>query len=78
MGKVATMRLIASTFVLGLVLKVLTASTGAYPIMVTFFPAAVFLTKYVESIRRPNIKEIVLMLAIFVPFMGFFVSLIVK
>lgn len=78
LGKVATTRLIAISFLLGLVLKMLTSSANVYPIMVTFFPAAIFLTKYVESIRRPNIKEIVLMLAIFLPFMGFFIGLIVK
>ncbi|WP_394352413.1 hypothetical protein [Pelagihabitans pacificus] len=78
MGKVATMRLIAMLFFLGIVLKILTTSEGVYPIMVTFFPASVFLTKYIESIRRPNIKEIALMLSIFVPFMIFFVGLTVK
>ncbi len=76
MGKVATMRLIAMLFVLGLVLKVLLSSKNVFPIMVTFFPASVFLAKYVESIKRPNIKEIALLLSIFVPFMAFFIGLI--
>ncbi len=77
MGKVATMRLIAMSFVLGIVLKILVSAADVYPILITFFPAAIFLTKYIESIRRPNIKEIVLMLSIFVPFMILFIGLIV-
>ncbi len=78
MGKVATMRLIAMLFILGLVLKVLLSSKNVFPIMVTFFPASIFLAKYVESIKRPNIKEIVLLLSIFIPFMTFFIRLILN
>lgn len=78
MGKVATMRLIAMLFILGLVLKVLLSSKNVFPIMVTFFPASVFLAKYVESIKKPNIKEIVLLLSIFIPFMAFFIGLILN
>ncbi|QCX01846.1 hypothetical protein FGM00_17635 [Aggregatimonas sangjinii] len=77
-GKVATLRLIAFLFFLGLVLEVLIATPGKYPIMVTFFPAAIFLAKYVESIKKANIKEIVLMLSIFIPFMVFFIGLIIR
>jgi len=77
-GKVATLRLIAMLFLLGLVLEILIATPGKYPIMVTFFPAAIFLSKYVESIKKANIKEIVLMLSIFIPFMVFFIGLVIK
>tara|TARA_R110002167_G_scaffold206691_14_gene410781 strand:- start:1363 stop:2301 length:939 start_codon:yes stop_codon:yes gene_type:complete len=78
MGKVATMRLIAVSFLLGLLMLMLAPTNNVYIIMVTFFPASVFLTKYIESINRPNIKEIVLMLTIFIPFMVFFAGLILK
>ena len=77
-GKVATLRLIAALFLLGLVLEILIATPGKYPIMVTFFPAAIFLSKYVESIKKANIKEIVLMLSIFIPFMVFFIGLVIR
>jgi len=77
-GKVATLRLIAVLFLLGFVLEVLIATPGKYPIMVTFFPAAIFLSKYVESIKKANIKELVLMLSIFIPFMVFFIGLVIK
>lgn len=77
-GKVATLRLIAMLFLLGLVLEVLIATPGNYPIMVTFFPASIFLAKYVESIKKANIKEIMLLLSIFLPFMVFFIGLIIR
>ncbi len=77
-GKVATLRLIAMLFLLGLALEVLIATPGKYPIMVTFFPASILLSKYVESIKKANVKEIVLMLSIFVPFMVFFIGLVIR
>jgi hypothetical protein len=69
LGKIVTMRLLALTFVIGLALEVLLSGSEAHPMMVTFFPAVVFLTSYVESIRKPNIKEIVLMASILAPFL---------
>ncbi len=48
------------------------------PILLTFFPAAVLLTNYVESIKRENIKEIILMFSIFIPFIVFLSIMIVK
>ncbi|WP_430907166.1 DUF6427 family protein [Maribacter sp. 2-571] len=75
MGKVATMRLVAVAFVLGVLLNFLVSGAEVYPIMVTFFPASIFFAKYVESIRRANMKEVTLMLSIFLPLMVFFLSL---
>lgn len=67
LGKVVTMRLIAFSFVIGLVVNVLKLSDNVYPVMITFFPAVVFATKYIESIRRARIKEILLIATIIVP-----------
>jgi len=75
-GKVATMRLIAILFILGLILEFLISTPGKSTIIVTFFPASIFLAKYVESIKKANIKEMALMLSIFVSFMMFFIGLI--
>ena len=68
-GKIVTLRLVALSFVIGLILEVLLSGSNAHPVMVTFFPAVVFLTNYVESIKKDNIKEIVLMISIVVPFL---------
>ncbi|MFS4492772.1 hypothetical protein [Maribacter sp. 2308TA10-17] len=78
LGQIVTMRLIGFSFVLGLILKVLTSSADAHPIMVTFFPAAVFITNYVESIKKPNIKEVVLMVSVFIPLVILLTTLVIK
>ncbi|MGB6151695.1 MAG: hypothetical protein WBG48_06860 [Pricia sp.] len=67
-GRVVTMRLIAFSFVIGLVVNLLTLSDNVYPVMITFFPAVVFTTKYIESIRRARIKEVLLIATIVIPF----------
>lgn len=77
-GQVVNMRLIAMAFVIGIILNILKLSDHVYPIMVTFFPATVFCTKYIESIRRANIKEMILMASIVVPFIIFFSSMALK
>lgn len=77
LGKIVTLRLIALCFLIGLGLEVLLSGSGAHPLMVTFFPAVVFLTNYVESIKKPNIKEIVLMASILVPFFVFAINLLI-
>ena len=78
LGQIVTMRLIGFSFVLGLILKVLSSSLDSQPIMVTFFPAAIFITNYVESIKKPNIKEVVLIISVFVPMLILFTTLIIK
>ena len=78
LGKIVTMRLIALSFIIGLVVKILTKSADDYPIMITFFPAVIFLTNYVESIKKANIKELVLIASIAVPVLVRFVGLMVR
>jgi len=77
LGKLVTMRLAVLSFILGILLKMLVSTPGADPLMVTFFPAVIFMTNYVESIQRPNIKEIVLITTLFVPFLVFISSILI-
>ncbi|WP_237701167.1 hypothetical protein [Maribacter sp. HTCC2170] len=77
-GKIVTTRLIVFFFIIGLVLNIMVSSEKHHPILLTFFPAAVLMANYVESIKRPNIKEIVLMFSIFIPFIVFLSILILK
>ncbi|MGF1558603.1 MAG: DUF6427 family protein [Flavobacteriaceae bacterium] len=67
LGKIVTMRLIALFFIVGLVVKVLSKADTAYPISITFFPAVVFLSNYVESIKKEKLQEILLIACIIVP-----------
>ncbi len=77
-GQIVTMRLIGFAFVIGLVVKIMTPSTDAFLIIITFFPAVIFFTNYVEAIKKPNIKEIVLMFSILGPFLVFITQLALK
>lgn len=78
LGKIVTTRLIVFSFVIGLLLNFLVSSEGIHPILLTFFPAAVLITNYIEAIKRENIQEVILMLSIFVPFMVFLTILLTK
>jgi hypothetical protein len=59
-------------------LNVLLSSEDTNPILLTFFPAAILFTNYVETLKRDNIREIVLMFSVFVPFIVFLSILILK
>jgi len=78
MGRIMTMRLIAISFAIGIVLTLLKTSAEVFPVLITFFPAAVLLTKYIEVIKKINVKEIALMISVFVPFVIFLAEWIVK
>ncbi len=77
-GKITTIRLLMLSFILGLVLHVLSSNDNEFPLMVSFFASSVLITNYVETIEKPNIKEIVLMLSVFIPFLVFITSLILQ
>ncbi|MCW5514635.1 hypothetical protein [Muriicola sp. Z0-33] len=78
MGKIMTMRLIAISFAIGMGLTLLKTSESSFPVLITFFPAAVLFTKYIEVIKKVNIKEIALMISVLVPFVIFLAEWIVK
>lgn len=71
-GRIITMRLISISFFLGIFLWLFKFDTSAFPIMVTFFPAAVFMTNYIESVKKTRISEILITTAIIVP-IGLFI-----
>ena len=77
-GRIMTMRLIAISFTIGIVLTLLKTSSETFPVMVTFFSAAILLSKYIEVIKKVNIKEIALMISIFIPFVVLLTEWIVK
>lgn len=68
LGRINTMRLVTVFFLIGLVITFITSTNEITPILLTFFPAAVFMSHYIESIKRYTIKEIVLFTALFIPF----------
>ena len=78
MGRIVTMRIIAISFFIGMVVTFFKSSETISPVMITFFPASVIFTKYVEVIKRVNIKEVTLILSMVVPLMVFLGELIAK
>lgn len=70
-GKVVVMRLIALAFVIGLVVNILVTSENTNAVLLTFFPSVVFITNYLESIKKPKFLESILVLSIVVPILVF-------
>ena len=68
LGRIITVRLIAISMTIGLAVTFLKTNTEVYPVLITFFPAATLITKYVEVIKRSKVKEIVLIVSVILPF----------
>lgn len=77
-GKIVTTRLLVFIFVIGLVLNLILSSESNSPILLTFFPATVLATNYVENLKKTNIREIVLLFSVFIPCIVFLSILILK
>lgn len=74
-GKVIVMRLIAFSFVIGLVVNVLVTSENNNAVMITFFPSVIFIVNYLESIKKPKFLELILVSSILIPIIVFVVKL---
>jgi hypothetical protein len=70
LGRIITVRLVAISITIGLIVTFLKTNEMVFPVLITFFPAATLITKYVEVIRRPKVKEIVLLASIVFPFLA--------
>ncbi|TDQ32762.1 hypothetical protein [Zeaxanthinibacter enoshimensis] len=78
MGRIITLRLIVISVAVGLVITLLETGPGRYPVLITFFPAATLLAKYVEIIRRHKIKEVTLVLSVLIPFAVLLLETVLK
>ncbi|WP_394747983.1 hypothetical protein [Spongiimicrobium salis] len=74
-GRIVTIRLIAISYTLGLLMTILASSEDISPVIVTFFPAVIFMTNYVEALQKAKIKEAILVISILAPFILFLFSL---
>ena len=77
-GKIITMRLIAISLALGLIVTFLKTTNETYPVLITFFPGAIFLAKYVELIKKETLREIVLIVSVVAPFLILMTEMILK
>ncbi len=60
-GKLLQLRVIFLAFVLGVVITLLTPADES-PVLITFFPASVFMANYFEAMKKPKRREVVLIL----------------
>ncbi|MDX1364528.1 DUF6427 family protein [Arenibacter latericius] len=63
-----SMRLVLYLFLFGLLIFLFKSSSGDHPIILTFFPSVVFMTTYLETIKKDRVKELVLISVIVLPF----------
>ena len=59
-GKLLLLRIVFLIFLLGTGIILFTPA-DASPVLLTFFPSAVFLTNYFEGIKKRNLQEVVLL-----------------
>ena len=77
-GKIITMRLIAISLALGLTVTFLKSTDEISPVIITFFASAIFLTKYIEFIKKATLREIILIASIVTPFLVLITKVIIK
>lgn len=75
-GRINTMRLVTVFLLMGFLITLLKSSIEITPILLTFFPVSVFMSNYIESIKKPNTKEWVLIASVIIPFLIFAVRFI--
>jgi hypothetical protein len=78
LGKIITMRIIAISLALGLTVTFIKTNNDTYPVLIAFFPGAIFLSKYVELIKKATFREIVLMVSIVTPILILITEMIIK
>lgn len=77
-GKLVTMRLVLLLFIIGLIINLLNSTAENHPIIITFFPAMLFITTYVETIKKDRFRETVLLLSVAVPFFVLVTNILLK
>lgn len=77
-GKLVTMRLVFLFFTIGFVINLLNSTVENNPILITFFSGMVFITTYVETIKKDRLKEIVLLVSIILPFFVLITNILLK
>ncbi|MBT8221578.1 MAG: hypothetical protein KJN96_00275 [Eudoraea sp.] len=78
LGRILIMRLVAIAFTLGVAVSLIKTTPDTFPVIITFFPGAALLAKYVETIKRDKIREMVLIIGLLVPIITWIAEHIVK
>jgi hypothetical protein len=78
LGRIIHLRVFTIYFSLSMVVVLLSLTDVDFPILLTFFPAAVFLGKYTEMIKRKNIREMALTGVVLSAFLIFMIEVLSK
>ncbi len=78
LGRIINLRVITLYLALSMAVILLSLTDDEFPVLIAFFPAAVFLGKYTEMIKRKNIRELVLAGSILSAFMIFTLEVLSK
>ncbi|WP_420603483.1 DUF6427 family protein [Flagellimonas sp.] len=73
-GKLVLLRMVFLAFVLGAAVSFLRFNEAS-PVLITFFPAAVFLTNYLETIKKAKLRELVVVICILTSLLLFVLEL---
>ncbi|WP_190810442.1 EpsG family protein [Flagellimonas sp. S3867] len=73
-GKLILLRMVFLVFVLGSIMSFFKFDETS-PVLITFFPVAVFLTNYLENIKRTKLRELVVGICVLVSFLLFILDL---
>ncbi|RIV44600.1 DUF6427 family protein [Flagellimonas pelagia] len=73
-GKLLHLRILFLALVFGILITLFTPEDES-PVLITFFPASVFLANYFEAIKRKKLQEIVLILCLLLSFLLFALEL---
>lgn len=73
-GKLLHLRILFLALVFGILITLFTPVDES-PVLITFFPASVFLANYFEAIKRKKLQEVVLILCILLSFLLFALEL---
>jgi hypothetical protein len=77
-GRIISIRLITAFLVIAIFITLIKTSEGFFPVVLTFFPTAVILARYVEVLKRKKLKEILLFASVILPFLVFVSEWILK
>ena len=77
-GKLTQLRLLILGWLLLILIISFSGERIGSTIMLTFFPSAVFMARYVESIRRAYIKDIIISATALISILGFLLQWVVK
>ncbi|MBT8235740.1 MAG: hypothetical protein KJO04_06085 [Bacteroidia bacterium] len=77
-GRIISIRLISSFLIIAIFITLINTSEGNYPVILTFFPTAAILARYIEVFKRKKLREILLIVLVLTPFLVFATEWILK